>query len=354
MKTYPRVLAELRAQPRSWLVTGAAGFIGSNLVQSLLDLGQRVVALDDLSTGHLRNLDEAVGESADRRQRVRWIEGSILDPAACREAVRGVDHVLHQAALCSVPASMADPVRAQEVNETGFVRVLEAARAAGVRRVVYASSSAVYGDRSGGVLVEEMTGRPLSPYGLNKRLNEEYACLYRRVFGMEIAGLRYFNVFGPRQDPEGAYAAVVPRWVRRLLDGDPCEVNGDGQTTRDFCHVDNVVQANLLASVRPLPNGGDAVFNVAGGRKTTLLELYHLLRDAAAEHAPEAAGAEPIHRPFRQGDIRHSHAALSRIRMQLGYHPEVTLAEGITTTVRWYALSGADGPAEPARTSLAA
>lgn len=336
MTSYAKTLAELRERPRTWLVTGAAGFIGSNLTQALLDLGQTVVGLDDLSTGHLRNLAQAVGEHPDRRARFRFIEGSILDADACREACAGVDHVLHHAALCSVPASLADPAAAHAVNEGGFVRVMEAARAAGVRRVVYASTSAVYGDRSGGALNEEMIGRALSPYGLGKRMNEQYACLYRRVYGLQSVGLRYFNVFGPRQDPAGAYAAVVPGWTQRLIDGEACETFGDGLNTRDFCHVDNVVQANLLAATAPLPATGDYVYNVGCGANTSLNELFDTLRKAVACHIPAAAEARPVYRPARQGDIRRSQAALSLIRMQLGYRPTMSVAQGLANTVEWY------------------
>jgi len=336
MTTYPGTLAELREHPRTWLVTGAAGFIGSNLTQALLDLGQHVVGLDDLSTGHLRNLAQAVGDHPDRAARFRFVEGSIVDEAACRDACRGVDYVLHHAALCSVSASIADPASVHAVNEGGFVQVMEVARAAGVRRVVYASTSAVYGDRSGGALNEDVIGRPLSPYGLGKRNNEQYACLYRRVYGLESVGLRYFNVFGPRQDPAGAYAAVVPSWTQRLIDGDPCETHGDGLTTRDFCHVDNVVQANLLAATAPLPASSGRVYNVGCGANTTLNDLFDVLRRSVARHVPAAAASRAVHGPFRPGDVRRSQAALSLIRMHLGYRPDVSVSEGLANTVDWY------------------
>src|SRR5687768_12823017 len=267
------------APVKTWLVTGSAGFIGSHLVEHLLRAGQNVVSLDNFATGHranLREVEEAVGPEAWRRH--RFIEASIVDSDACRAACRGVDIVLHQAALGSVPHSIADPVATHQTNVTGFVNMLIAARDAKVRRFVYASSSSAYGDDEALPKVEHATGAPLSPYAASKVANELYAEAFARCYGMHTVGMRYFNVFGPRQDPEGAYAAVIPRWIRALLTGDPVEVNGDGETTRDFCYIANVVQANLLAALTDDPRALNQVYNIAVGESTTLSELLDILR----------------------------------------------------------------------------
>lgn len=334
---YERAKEALREQPATWLVTGAAGFIGSHLVEHLLGLGQRVVGLDDLSAGFLANLDdvrEAVGEAWNR---FRFVEGDIRDLATCRAACSGVDYVLHEAALCSVPWSIDDPLLAHEVNVTGFVHILQAAREAGVRRVVYAASSAAYGDETSVPAVEERIGRPLSPYAANKYIDEVYADVFGRSYGLESVGLRYFNVFGRRQDPAGAYAAVIPCWVANLLAGRPCQINGDGETTRDFCHVENVVQANLLAATAPAADIAERVFNVACGEQTTLNQLFAAVRDGLARHHPELAGAEPLYAEFRPGDVRHSMADISRIRRALGYAPTHDVRRGLADALDWYA-----------------
>jgi UDP-N-acetylglucosamine 4-epimerase len=337
-----RARDELARAPRTWLLTGPAGFIGSNLLETLLGLGQTVVGLDDLSTGRRENLEAAVA-GAGGRGRFRLVEGDVRDPAACRAACEGVDLVCHQAAMVSVPRSVDDPQHNQAVNEAGFVNVLDAARRAGVSRVVYASSSAVYGDDEAERNREDALGEAISPYGLSKRVNELYAGLFGRMHGVEACGLRYFNVFGPRQDPASEYSAVIPRWTSSLLAGRRCTIFGDGENTRDFCHVDDVVQANLLAATAPGPAVAGRRFNVARGERTSLNRLHDLIRDALAAHRPELAGMRPEHAPFRPGDIRHSVADVSLIRGALGYEPRRTLAEGLRETLAWYA--GAAGGA---------
>jgi UDP-N-acetylglucosamine 4-epimerase len=316
---------------QTWLVTGSAGFIGSHLVESLLRLGQQVVSLDNFATGYrtnLREVEQAVGPEAWRRH--RFIEASIVDPDACRAACRGVDIVLHQAALGSVPRSIADPIPTHMTNVTGFVNVLVAARDAGVQRFVYASSSSTYGDDEALPKVEDVTGGPLSPYAASKQANELYADVFARCYGMQTVGMRYFNVFGPRQDPEGAYAAVIPRWTRAMLTGEPVEVNGDGETSRDFCYIANVVQANLLAALTDDPRAVNQVYNIAVGESTSLNRLFETLRSLLG------GKFQPVYRPFRPGDVRHSLADISLSRELLGYAPTHTLASGLRESLSWY------------------
>ncbi len=333
---------QLRVGPsRTWLVTGGAGFIGSHLVEALLGAGQRVRVLDDFSTGHRSNLAEA---TASAPERFELHEGDVREPAACREAMAGVDVVLHQAALGSVPRSIHDPVTSHDVNVTGFLNVLSAARDAGVRRLVYASSSSVYGDHPGLPKVEDATGRPLSPYAATKAADELYAHAFASAYGLETVGLRYFNVFGPRQDPGGAYAAVIPLWFRALLGQGRAWLNGDGETSRDFTYVANVVQANLLAAATTDPAAVRTVYNVAAGGRHTLLELFEAMRTATARLCPSAAKVELERRPPRAGDIRHSHADVSRARALLGYVPTHDLRTGLDETVAWYQRAMALSP----------
>jgi UDP-N-acetylglucosamine/UDP-N-acetylgalactosamine 4-epimerase len=323
--------AALRARKLTWLVTGSAGFIGSHLVEELLQFGQQVVSLDNFATGHrvnLREVERAVGPKAWRRH--RFIEASIVDRDACHAACRGVDIVLHQAALGSVPRSIADPIATHETNVTGFVNLLVAARDAKVKRFVYASSSAAYGDHEGLPKVENATGAPLSPYAASKCANELYADVFGRCYGIETIGLRYFNVFGPRQDPQGAYAAVIPRWIRAMLTGEPVEVNGDGETSRDFCYIANVVQANLLAALTEQPRAVNQAYNIAVGENTSLNRLLGILRSLLGVEL------EPSYLPFRPGDVRHSLADISLARKLLGYEPTHTLATGLKEALPWY------------------
>lgn len=330
--------AELQATPRRWLVTGAAGFIGSHLVERLLQLGQEVVGLDNFSTGRRSNLDDVrarVGD--DAWARFTLIAADVCDPAACRAAAEGAQHVLHQAALGSVPRSILEPVASFAANVEGLVHVLEAARAASCRSVVYASSSSVYGDHPALPKREHELGLPLSPYAATKRCDEVLAAAWSRSYALPITGLRYFNVVGPRQDPEGAYAAVVPRWIAELAAGRAPTIFGDGETSRDFCPVANVVQANLLAAASPPGMGdGEAVFNIALGGRTTLNELFQLLRDGMAALGSPCAGLTAQYEDFRPGDIRHSLADIDRARSQLGYAPEVGLAEALQETMAWF------------------
>ena len=328
---------QLAAPTRHWLVTGSAGFIGSHLLETLLRAGQKVTSLDNFSTGHRHNLDqvrEAVGDEA--WQRHTFIEGDIADPATCAQACAGVNVVLHQAALGSVPRSIADPLNTHRSNATGFLTILTAARDAGVGRFVYAASSSTYGDSPSLPKVEDVIGNPLSPYAVTKYLNELYAQVFQRCYGFETVGLRYFNVFGPRQDPNGAYAAVIPRWVAAMLRGEVCQINGDGQTSRDFCYIANTVQANLRAALVPYQADVSQVYNVAVGDRTTLTELHQLIAEMLVKEAAVPSVAPPHFAPFRAGDVRHSLADVSKARTHLGYAPTHDVKAGMAEAVRWY------------------
>jgi UDP-N-acetylglucosamine/UDP-N-acetylgalactosamine 4-epimerase len=323
----------------TYLVTGAAGFIGSNLVEALLRQGERVRGLDNFATGHRHNLEDVrrvVGEEAFAR--FEFIEGDIRELETCRRACEGVEVVLHQAALGSVPRSIKDPLATHAVNVDGFVHMLVAARDAGVRRFVYASSSSVYGDHPGLPKVEDQIGTPLSPYAVTKRINELYARTFQDHYGLETIGLRYFNVFGPRQDPEGPYAAVIPKWVAALLAGEACTIHGDGETTRDFCYVANAVQANLRAAEAPAEATGH-VYNIACGDRTTLNELHASIREALRSHLPEQTFHDPAYGPFREGDVRHSLADVSLAGERVGYAPAHSAHQGLAEAIAWYVSS---------------
>ena len=332
---YDDLRRSLASRPRTWLVTGIAGFIGSNLLDELLALGQSVVGLDDFSTGHQSNLDDVLSAHSDAATRFRMIAGDIRDAHACRDACQSVDFVLHQAALGSVPRSVHDPITSAQVNVDGFLQILVAARDAGVQRVVYASSSSVYGDSTALPQREDETGRPLSPYAATKACDEMFASVFQSTYGMSVIGLRYFNVFGRRQDPNGPYAAVIPRWVSNLLHGDSCSIFGDGETSRDFCHVANAVEANILAALAPAERAGD-VYNIACGESTSLNELFRVLRQQLAASRPDIASAEPRYEPFRPGDVRKSLAEITKARQQLGYEPINRLEAGLSEALPWY------------------
>jgi UDP-N-acetylglucosamine 4-epimerase len=335
----PSLRQQLHGERCRWLVTGGAGFIGSHLVEALLALDQEVISLDNLSRGHRANLAQACGHHPGARH--HFLEADICDPDACREACESVDYVLHHAALGSVPGSIADPIASNAANVNGFVNMLVAARDAGVRRFVYAASSSTYGDEESLPKVEERIGRPLSPYAVTKYVNELYAEVFERCYAMECIGLRYFNVFGARQDPDGPYAAVIPRWVASLLKGEPCTINGDGETSRDFCYVANAVQANILAALAPSSSTNEA-YNVACGERTTLTAIFARIRDGLAA-IPDVARArstiahdKPLYGPFRAGDVRHSLADISKAKEKLGYAPTHDVAAGLAEALAWY------------------
>lgn len=335
--TYATLRKKLKKNPRRWLVTGVAGFIGSNLLEELLRLKQEVVGLDNFSTGHRYNLDqvrELVGASA--WERFHFIEGDIRNLETCIEATREVDYVLHQAALGSVPRSIEDPILTNENNITGFLNMLVAVRVSKVGRFVYAASSSTYGDHPGLPKVEDTIGRPLSPYAVTKYVNELYADVFARTYGIECVGLRYFNVFGRRQDPNGAYAAVIPKWFAGLIKGEEIFINGTGETSRDFCYIDNTVQANLLAACAKNQEAVNTVYNVAYGERTTLNELFALIRDRVVPYREEAAACEPTYRDFRPGDVLHSLADISKAKKLLGYAPEFSVKSGLDQAAQWY------------------
>jgi UDP-N-acetylglucosamine 4-epimerase len=346
------VKSAIAGKPRLWLVTGVAGFIGSNLLEALLSLGERVVGLDNFSTGHPENLEqvrEAVGERAWKR--FRFIRGDIRSLATCRRACKGVDVVLHQAALGSVPRSINDPIATHENNVTGFLNMLVAARDAGVKRFVYAASSAAYGDHAALPRVEAHVGRPLSPYGATKFMNELYADAFARCYGLSSIGLRYFNVFGPRQDPDGAYAAVIPRWIAAMLRNEKVFIYGDGETSRDFCFIDNVVQANLRAGTIEDAAAVNEVYNVAVGEQTSLNELFAILHQLLGERIPGHVPAPAIHMDFRPGDVRFSRADISKAQRLLGYEPTMHVREGLAHAVDWYLARVAPTRAAVTKTS---
>ena len=336
MSRYDEVCADLVNSPRRWLVTGVAGFIGSALLEKLLDLGQSVVGVDNFVTGHKRNLEDVLSINPDERLQFQFIEGDLRDLDVAKQVCKDVDIVLHQAALGSVPRSINDPIATHQHNVNAFLNVLVAAREQGVKRVVYASSSSVYGDHPGLPKHEDRIGRPLSPYAATKRADEIYAQVFQDVYGQELIGLRYFNVFGRRQDPDGPYAAVIPRWIAAMLDGKPCVIFGDGSNSRDFCYVDNIVQANLLAATA----GSDVtatVYNCGCNGRTDLKELFAMIREALAKDFPKVADAEPTFEPPRPGDVPHSQAAIDKIMAALGYEPSHQVEGGMAETVSWFA-----------------
>lgn len=337
MAAIDTVRGSLASQPRRWLVTGSAGFIGSHLVETLLKFDQEVVGLDNFATGYQRNIEESLAPlTPDQRARHRFIEGDIRNPDICQEACAKVDMVLHQAAVASVPRSLADPATTNATNIDGFLNMLVAARDAGVKRFVYAASSATYGDDPGLPKMEDVIGRPLSPYAVTKYVNELYAEVFARCYGMQSIGLRYFNIFGARQDPDGAYAAVIPCWIRALLLGEPVGINGDGETSRDFCYIGNAVQANLLAATTTNAAAVNQVYNVAVNDRTSLNRLFGLLRELLAARFPHLATVQPVYEDFRPGDVRHSQADIGKAVRLLGYQPPHRIAEGLQAAMEWY------------------
>jgi UDP-N-acetylglucosamine/UDP-N-acetylgalactosamine 4-epimerase len=337
MDPYEQVQQRLKASRRTWLITGVAGFIGSHLAQKLLELDQAVVGLDNFSTGKRENLEllrQAVGGA--RWQNFRFLEGDIRSLDTCNAACASIDVVLHQAGLGSVPRSIDKPLRTHDSNVNGFLNIMLAARDAGAARLVYASSSAVYGDHPSLPKIESQLGRAMSPYGLSKRINELYADVFAACYGFQSVGLRYFNVFGPRQDPEGPYASVIPAWIGALLRGQTAYVNGDGSAARDYCHVDNVVQANLLAATVEDPQALGEAYNVAVGEQTTLKELFESMRALLAQRLPHLRTVRPVHRAPRRGDMALSRADVSKAVRLLGYRPTFDLRSGLAQTIDWY------------------
>lgn len=336
MSAYRDLLARLPREPRTWLVTGAAGFIGSNLVEALLKLDQLVVGLDNFTTGHQRNLEEVRSLVTPAQwARFDFMQGDIRQLDDCKRACEGVDYVLHQAALGSVPRSIADPITTNGTNLAGFLNILVAARDAKVKSFTYAASSSTYGDHPALPKLEENIGRPLSPYAVTKYVNELYADVFARTYGFEAIGLRYFNVFGRRQDPDGDYAAVVPKWSAAMIHGREVFINGDGETSRDFCYVDNAVQANLLAATVSDAAARNQVYNVAVGGRTTLNQLFEALKLALAANGL-TYDHSPTYRDFRAGDVRHSQADVGKARRLLGYEPEFDISGGIYAAMPWY------------------
>lgn len=335
---YEMLSQALPSSPKNWLITGVAGFIGSNLLETLLRLDQHVVGLDNFSTGHQNNLDEVRDLVTPAQwKRFHFIEGDIRDLFTCQSACAGMDYVLHQAALGSVPRSIEDPLSTNSSNIDGFLNMLVSARDAKVQSFTYAASSSTYGDHPGLPKVEDAIGKPLSPYAVTKYVNELYAEVFSSCYGFRSIGLRYFNIFGRRQDPEGAYAAVIPKWTASLLQNEPVYINGDGETSRDFCYVDNAVQANLLAATTQNAEAKNQVFNVAVGDKATLKTLYAHLQEILAPRFAHVQNAHPCYRDFRTGDVRHSQADISKARALLGYQPTHRLREGLDAACAWYA-----------------
>ena len=335
--SYQETTIELKKTPRTWLITGVAGFIGSNLLETLLKLEQRVIGLDNFATGFQHNLDEVrQSVSLEQWQRFSMVKGDIRDLATCNRVCHGVHYVLHQAALGSVPRSIEDPVATNENNISGFLNMLVAARDAKVKRFVYAASSSTYGDHPDLPKVENKTGKPLSPYAVTKLVNELYADVFAKSYNFKTIGLRYFNIFGQRQDPNGAYAAVIPKWFAALLNNETVYINGDGETSRDFCFIDNCVQANLLAATVEAAAATNQVYNVAFGARTTLNALYHLIKERVIPFSPSARDANPQYRDFRAGDVRHSLADISKAEKYLGFHPQYSVEQGLDKAAAWY------------------
>ncbi|MFU0463407.1 NAD-dependent epimerase/dehydratase family protein, partial [Acinetobacter baumannii] len=329
MSQYQTVCEQLKYQPKTWLITGVAGFIGSNLLETLLKLDQKIVGLDNFATGHQHNLDEVQSlVTPEQWAKFTFIQGDIRNLEDCQKACANVDYVLHQAALGSVPRSIADPITTNAANITGFLNMLVAARDAQVKSFTYAASSSTYGDHPALPKVEENIGNPLSPYAVTKYVNELYADVFARTYDFKCIGLRYFNVFGKRQDPNGAYAAVIPKWTAAMIQGDDVFINGDGETSRDFCFIENTVQANILAATTENEEAKNQVYNVAVGDRTTLNDLFNAIKNALRENQIMYV-KDPIYRDFRKGDVRHSQASVEKIQNLLGYKAQYVISEGV-------------------------
>ena len=332
---YKKIEDALSSKSETWLITGVAGFIGSNLLEALLKLNQKVVGLDNFATGHQANLDEVKESvSAEQWSAFTFVEGDICEPETCVEVVKGVDHVLHQAALGSVPRSIKDPITTNNTNISGFINMLVAAKDANVRSFTYAASSSTYGDHPALPKIEENIGNPLSPYAVTKYVNELYAQVFARTYGFKSIGLRYFNVFGKRQDPNGAYAAVIPKWTAAMINDEPLYINGDGETSRDFCFIENVVQMNILAAQSDA-SARDQVYNVAVGDRTTLNQLFNVLKNTLKNNNV-IYEKKPVYKDFRAGDVRHSQANIYKAKRLLGYVPTHDILDGIKESMPWY------------------
>jgi len=337
MSNYKNIKNQLKQSPKTWLITGIAGFIGSNLLETLLKLNQNVIGLDNFSTGHQHNLDQVKSlVSPEQWEKFSFINGDIRELTTCLQACKNVDYVLHQAALGSVPRSIEDPIITNENNITGFLNMLVAARDEGITRFVYAASSSTYGDHPGLPKVEDKIGSPLSPYAVTKYVNELYADVFAKTYNFKTIGLRYFNIFGQRQDPQGAYAAVIPKWVADLLKGEEIFINGDGETSRDFCYIENVMQMNILAATTENPDASDQVYNVALNHRTSLTELFSFIQDKLIARVPNLQESKPTYRDFRAGDVRHSQADISKAENLLGYQPTHSIDQGLEEAMDWY------------------
>lgn len=343
MTAFKQLQIRLESESHIWLITGVAGFVGSNLLETLLKLNQKVVGLDNFATGHRHNFDQVKAlVTPEQWARFNFIEGDIRNLEDCHKACAGVQYVLHQAALGSVPRSLEDPITTNATNISGFLNMLVAARDAKVIRFVYAASSSTYGDHPGLPKVEDRIGKPLSPYAVTKLVNEQYADVFARVYGFNTIGLRYFNIFGQRQDPNGAYAAVIPKWTSAMIKNEPIWINGDGETSRDFCYIANTVQVNLLAATAVSPEAVNQVYNIAVGDRTTLNELFEVLRASLEPRFPHLKGLKPNYRDFRAGDVRHSLADISKVLALLGYEPSHRIHQGLAEAVSWYITNHQD------------
>jgi len=344
MTKYEQLQNHLKTNQHTWLITGVAGFIGSNLLEKLLILNQKVIGLDNFETGYQHNIDQAIEDAnkvagKDQSSLFNFIKGDIRELENCQKACEGVDYVLHQAALGSVPRSIEDPIRTNKANIDGFLNMLVAAKDAKVKRFVYAASSSTYGDHPDLPKVEDKIGNPLSPYAVTKLVNELYAQVFAKTYNFNTIGLRYFNIFGKRQDPNGAYAAVIPKWVNSIINKEDVFINGDGETSRDFCYIDNTIQINLLAATTTNEESTNQVYNVALNDRTTLNQLYKMIEERLIDRIDGLNKKEPIYRDFRAGDVRHSQADISKARLLLGYQPNHKIISGLDEAMDWYIAS---------------